>query len=126
MQDRQDPEERLREMQEVLSDLKALLAHKGWQRIERLLEDQQLNREKQIFKQPLESLDQTLRQEFEKGEAHGIYLARVLPRAHIGALEEEIEQIEEQLDGNEPDRDDDREPSEQRRESDYGDFEPPV
>lgn len=127
MVEQQKAEIRLRELQEELSDWKSLLEQRAVKRWLELAREQMENRKQAVFLNPLESLDNSLRQEFQKGEISGIYLFSRIPEIQVAALESDIEKYEEAIEnatGRET-RDDERESSADD-EREFGDFEPPV
>ena len=83
-------DEETRELQEELSRLKALVTTAGWKYLEKIAAAQVEHRRNSYELRPLSSLDETLAQEYQKGEVSGIRLFVQLPSLRISALEEEL------------------------------------
>lgn len=126
MDEEQDPEVRLRELQEEWSDFKSLLEHPGWKYLDEIAKTQITNR----YPSALGRLDNFLDlpgQEFDKGEISGIELFRRIPSVRVESLEEDIQNLEEQL---QYDRNERTSPDGTEDGDDFGDtsgdFEPPI
>ena len=83
----------LRELQEALFDLKALKKHKGYERLLLAADDQVKGRVDNLVLNPLQCMDEVLKQEYAKGEIHGIRLFMAMTDDQIDVLESEIDKI---------------------------------
>lgn len=94
----------LRALQEERFNLTQLKEQKGFRYLMEIAQAQIDSRQQQIFLTPLKSLDETLGQEFLKGELSGITLFKRFVDIRIEALTEEITEKLEQLQENRDDR----------------------
>lgn len=93
MEEEEDPKVQVRELQEVLSDLNALVESRGWKRLQKITAAQIETRRNGYEAKPLKSLDETLEQEFLKGEVVGIRTFIQLPYDEIEDLQTQIAEL---------------------------------
>ncbi len=96
----------VRDLQEELSRLTSFRNHPGYEELMKIAEDQLDARIGAVLLTPLNGLDETLKQEFEKGEISGIKLFVKMTDIQIQTLKEEIEDKLTKEQSNEPDVDD--------------------
>ena len=94
MEDRAD---RLRRLSEELHKLEGLVASKGWERLEKIAEDQCSLRFGEINGK-LTGIDQVLGQEYEKGTIQGIKLFMTLPHRAIHDIKLTLAEVEREED----------------------------
>ncbi len=92
----EDREVRLRELQEELSRFRSLIEHRGWKEMIAIANEQMKLRLGNILS-AVQSQDELITREFEKGEMNGIDLFCRLPMARITALEEDVNALEQEL-----------------------------
>lgn len=80
----------LRELQEELSELRSLQKTRGYTRLLFIAEQQIEARVGNLVLNPLEKMDDVLKQEYAKGEIAGIKLFASMTDTHIATLENEI------------------------------------
>lgn len=83
----------LRELQEELSELNALRNHRGYKKLLLIAEEQVNARISTIVLVPLETSDGVLKQEYAKGEIHGIRLFMAMTDAQIDLIEAEMQPL---------------------------------
>lgn len=83
----------LRELQEELSRLKALVLTPGFKYFMEVLATQVENRKQQIILTPLKKMDEVLEQEYQKGEVAGIALSMNFVEIRVKNIEDEILEI---------------------------------
>lgn len=96
MEEGQEQEVPLRELQEVLSDLNSLVDSRGWKRLMQIAQAQIETRRNNYEAKPLKAIDETLEQEFLKGEVTGIRTFCQLPTDEIEDLQTQIATILEE------------------------------
>lgn len=89
----------------LIAQLRELENSPGWDIISKILDRQVAIRTNAMLTQPLKSLDQTLEQEYIKGEAAQLLTLRGLPTVLIEELKEAVKRIRE--DAERTDTDDD-------------------
>lgn len=82
----------VRDLQEEQSRLRSLTEHTGFKYLREVLQEQVKVRTQAIILTPLNSLDETLHQEYSKGEAAGISLAERFVEIRLTDLAEQIEE----------------------------------
>ena len=83
-------------LQAELSELKSLQQRPGYKELMRLADVQIANRRNLIELVPLKSLDETLAQEYAKGEISGIRLFQSMVEVQKGNLELEIKEASDE------------------------------
>lgn len=103
MEEQTEVEPALRDLQEERFRLTSLKEHAGYQYLMAIAERQRETRHQAIFLKPLKSLDETLEQEYLKGELSGITLFMRMVDIRIDDLTNDITQRlkeeEEKVDG---------------------------
>lgn len=85
----------------IAHQLKVLLDSEGWQLYRSIIERQQTSRFDQVVLQPLTSHDQTLGQEYLKGEIQGLRLALALPQVLFESATEQVRSLRQQREADE-------------------------
>jgi hypothetical protein len=88
----EDRDRPLRELQEELSELNALREHRGYKTLMTIADLQAKARMDSLIA-PIKTMDDTLEQEFRKGEIGGIQLFMRMTDVQISMLESEIETL---------------------------------
>lgn len=88
-----------RELQEELSQLRGLVKLPAWEKLMRYASEQLTGRIDNIILNPVNGADDTLKQEYLKGEVSGIKLFTKMPEILIAELEDAIAQLEENDNG---------------------------
>ena len=86
-------------LRKLLHDLQMLVKSPGWARQAELVDMQVDLRKNQIVSEPCKSLDDTLAQEYMKGEVSGMALFARMPFIEIEAVEQAIKELEEKSNG---------------------------
>jgi hypothetical protein len=82
---------KVRELQEQLSNLNALLEHRGYRELMRIAEEQDVARVNTLVLTPLKTMDEALEQEYAKGEIGGIRLFKAMIPTMVEQLQADIE-----------------------------------
>jgi hypothetical protein len=73
-----------------LNEFQALRKSPGWAQLLEILNEQFKVREQAVFLTPCNSIDQTLEQEYKKGEGAALLLVMKMPDVIIANMEEEV------------------------------------
>jgi hypothetical protein len=93
-----DPKADLRhDIAETVNDLKTMIASYAWAKYSALLTEQVTGRIDGMILTPLASLDETLGQEYAKGEAAGLKLALAIVPSLIESMEQDIAAIDRRM-----------------------------
>ena len=84
------------EARAALLAYKELVESKGWKRLTEIANAQKFIREQDIFLKPLKSHDETLEQEYKKGELSGIALFLNIPEIEIKKFTELLNRQEKE------------------------------
>lgn len=86
-----DQEEKLAELVEDKKIWQGLLSHPGWDKLVAVLQDQADQLQFQVVHQPLESMDQVLKQEWQKGKLCGLLLVSEVVQGNLDDIQQEID-----------------------------------
>lgn len=83
-----------------LRELEDLVQSKGWALLVKMLQAQVLTRQQTVFATPCRSIDDTLGQEFMKGEGVAFAFVEKYPHIYIDNLSTQIDELSKEVNEN--------------------------